>query len=396
MLVLALDTTTRRGSVALVRGGVVLESFSGDATVTHGQRLPGDLMRVLDRQQLAVRDIDLFAVAAGPGSFTGLRIGIATMQGLALATDKGVVGVSALDALYAAVRSDMSAASSALPVEVGIWMDAQRGEVFSALYAGNGALLDGPSVGKPTETLDRWRVSSQTRPIVLAGEGAVAYAGLIHEAIPDGRLLSEVPMLAPSIARLAEAAAREGAPLLPDIIRPIYVRRSDAELARDRRQGRKPMTWIIERTLSEGDLDEIVSLEKASFSNPWTRQMYLRELQNPDVSFLYVLRVADQIAGFCAFWLVLDEIHINNLAVQRDRQGQGLGTALLRHVLQAGANRGAQRATLEVRRSNAPALRLYQRLGFEVAATRPNYYVSPSEDALILWKGALDASRSNA
>ena len=118
--------------------------------------------------------------------------------------------------------------------------------------------------------------------------------------------------------------------------------------------------------------------------------MYIRELENPDVSFLYVLRLAQEIAAFCSFWLVLDEVHINNLAVRPSHQGRGLGTALLGHVLEAGAARGAERATLEVRRSNATALRLYERLGFKVAATRPNYYVSPSEDALILWKGSLN------
>jgi ribosomal-protein-alanine N-acetyltransferase len=156
------------------------------------------------------------------------------------------------------------------------------------------------------------------------------------------------------------------------------------------------MSWIIERTLSHADLDEIVEIEKASFTNPWTRQMYVRELENPDVSFLYALRFPDRIAGFCSCWLVLDEIHINNLAVLKEYQGQGLGTALLSHVIEAGAARGAGRATLEVRRSNAPALRLYQRLGFEVAATRPNYYVSPPEDALILWKETLNCATFRA
>jgi [ribosomal protein S18]-alanine N-acetyltransferase len=163
------------------------------------------------------------------------------------------------------------------------------------------------------------------------------------------------------------------------------------------------MSWTIERTQTEHDLDEIVEIESASFSNPWTRQMYVRELQNPDVSFLYVLRIdqseADAgtrlIAGFCSCWLVLDEIHINNLAVRPEHQGRGFGSALLEHVLQAGASRGAQRATLEVRRSNAPARRLYERLGFSIAATRPNYYVNPPEDALILWREALRAPTSN-
>lgn len=154
------------------------------------------------------------------------------------------------------------------------------------------------------------------------------------------------------------------------------------------------MEWTIERLLSDADLDDVVNIEKASFSNPWTREMYLRELQNPDVSFLYVLREpAHGIVAFCSFWLILDEIHINNLAVRGDFRGRGVGTALLEFVMQAGANRGAERATLEVRRSNEPARRLYERLGFEVAATRPNYYVSPTEDALILWRGALKPAR---
>ena len=157
------------------------------------------------------------------------------------------------------------------------------------------------------------------------------------------------------------------------------------------------MTWVIERTLAATDLDDIVAIEKACFTNPWTREMYVRELQNPDVSFLYVLRMEDHgIVAFCSFWLVLDEMHINNLAVRGEFRGQGWGTVLLQHAIDAGARRGAQRATLEVRRSNTPARRLYERLNFEVAATRPNYYVSPPEDALILWRGALNATQSNA
>ena len=157
------------------------------------------------------------------------------------------------------------------------------------------------------------------------------------------------------------------------------------------------MTWTIERTLSDRDLDDIVAIERASFNNPWTRDMYVRELQNPDVSFLYVLRTLEEgIVGFCSFWLVLDEAHINNLAVRTDMRGRGFGAALLEHVLHAGASRGARRATLEVRRSNAQALRLYERLGFEVAATRPNYYLTPPEDALILWRDGLNAARDRS
>ena len=99
MLILALDTTTRAGSAAVLRDGRVLHELAGDPALTHGQRLPGELMRVLDAAGVRIEDVDLFAVAAGPGSFTGLRVGIATMQGLAMARGRRVVPVSTLEAL---------------------------------------------------------------------------------------------------------------------------------------------------------------------------------------------------------------------------------------------------------------------------------------------------------
>jgi ribosomal-protein-alanine N-acetyltransferase len=137
----------------------------------------------------------------------------------------------------------------------------------------------------------------------------------------------------------------------------------------------------------ERDLDGVLAVEAASFTNPWTREMYAWELQNRSVCHIYVVRTPEcAVVGFCAFWLVFDEIHINNLALLPPYRAQGIGTTLMQHVLDEGRRLGARRATLEVRASNDAALRLYQRLGFYVAATRRNYYTHPVEDALILWR----------
>ena len=137
----------------------------------------------------------------------------------------------------------------------------------------------------------------------------------------------------------------------------------------------------------EADLDGVLEVEAESFTNPWTRDMYAWELKNRSVCHIYVVRTADcAVAGFCAFWLVFDEIHINNVAVLPQFRGQGMGTTLMQHVLLEARRLGAKRATLEVRASNQAALRLYQRLGFYVAATRKYYYSNPVEDALILWR----------
>jgi tRNA threonylcarbamoyladenosine biosynthesis protein TsaB len=231
MLVLALDTTTRQGSMALARDGAVVAAFEGDAAITHGERLPGDLRRLLDAHGCRIADVDLFAVASGPGSFTGLRIGIATMQGLALANDKPLAGISALDAIHEAVSPQRFALSA--QHDVAAWMDAQRGQVFSAVYR-HGEVVESALVDKPAEILERW-VRDHTLPAIFAGDGALAYGDVIRAMLTGTHVVDPLPPLAPSIAALAAAHLRQHGPMPADAIRPIYVRRSDAELARDRK-----------------------------------------------------------------------------------------------------------------------------------------------------------------
>ena len=151
--------------------------------------------------------------------------------------------------------------------------------------------------------------------------------------------------------------------------------------------------WIIEPLTSPTDIDAILAIEHASFTNPWTREMYLAELENLGVSHFYLAKSADgRSVGFCSFWRVLDELHINNLAVAPAERRAGVATALLTRVLAEGAKVGARRATLEVRRSNNPARHLYETFKFVVTGVRPAYYTNPVEDALILWREGLAES----
>jgi ribosomal-protein-alanine N-acetyltransferase len=148
--------------------------------------------------------------------------------------------------------------------------------------------------------------------------------------------------------------------------------------------------WVVEPLTLLSDLDTVLEIEQSSFVNPWTREMYLAELENRGVSYCYVVRSPSHVVvGFCSFWRVLDELHINNLAVAPQYRRGGAGTALLHEILREGAKMGARRATLEVRQSNRAARRLYERLGFSVAGVRRGYYTKPVEDALVLWKERL-------
>jgi ribosomal-protein-alanine N-acetyltransferase len=147
------------------------------------------------------------------------------------------------------------------------------------------------------------------------------------------------------------------------------------------------LPFVIERLQGADDLDGVLSVDEECFSRPWTRSMYESEFLNQATSRLHVLRTPEfRVAGYIATWIVIDEVHVNNLAVRPACQRRGLGSALLTHALNAAAQEGAHRATLEVRRSNDGARRLYERFRFRVAGIRKDYYSHPVEDALILWR----------
>jgi len=146
-------------------------------------------------------------------------------------------------------------------------------------------------------------------------------------------------------------------------------------------------TWAIEQVTAPDQIDAVLAIEEASFTNPWTRAMYLTELENTGVSYCFLAKDEEgQAVGFCSFWRVLDELHINNIAVLPPFRRLGIAKRLLTFVLSQGVALGARRATLEVRRSNDPARLLYERFGFTIAGIRRDYYTKPVEDALVLWR----------
>lgn len=221
MRVLAVDTSSERGSVCVVDGGEVLGEVRLASSMQHSERLFRSIEFLFHHLPFQLADIELFVAARGPGSFTGLRIGLAAMEGFVAAHDKPGAGVTTLEAL--AWKTGIRDASIASTI------DARRGEVYGALYSrradkiAQDTLVEErpPVVLKPAE----WFGSLPRRPLIFCGGGAIRYRSLIEEN-PEWRIHHMDLYLASTIAELA--ASPNCGPLAP-----VYVRKTDAEIARE-------------------------------------------------------------------------------------------------------------------------------------------------------------------
>lgn len=242
-LILSIETATRAGSVAVTRGSALLASQSGDAAVSHSSHLLHYVENVLEKSGVTLREIDIFAAAIGPGSFTGLRIGLATVKSFAATLERSCVGVPSLHAV--AHTAGESAHTLAL-------LPAGRGEVFAQLLSvdsgGDVHPLDAPAHLTPRKLLEKVRAM---RYLKWAGEGARIHAEAIRaQALAEGimfldesqngqsarsgeqqwSIAASTPVLAADVAALAQLRVRARDIVPPQQLRAIYVRPSDAEL----------------------------------------------------------------------------------------------------------------------------------------------------------------------
>jgi tRNA threonylcarbamoyladenosine biosynthesis protein TsaB len=231
---LAVETSTLTGAVALLEAGAVVAESRVSVAVTHGERLVSAIDGVLRAARRELAEIEAFAVALGPGSFTGLRIGLSTVKGLAFATGKPAVGVPTLDAL--AWRLPYCA-YPICPV-----LDARKNEVYAGLYrtlAGRLERLEGPRAMPPAALAEELRDGS-AGPVVFVGDAVGRFGPIFSEILGARARLAPADLRMPSavtVGELGGAALARGEAADPGSLVPLYVRPSEAELARERRQG---------------------------------------------------------------------------------------------------------------------------------------------------------------
>lgn len=406
-IVLAFDTATDQLACAVAR--VSPGAAAPVEVLARGDRpcrrranveLVPACLALLEEAGLAMDDVDCVVVGRGPGSFTGVRIGIAAAKGMGCGLDRPVYGASTLDAVA------WRAWAAGVRGLVGVVGDAMRREVYPALYgvddAGCHRLFSVETVAKAPEAAAAWADRADARDIQLTGDGLRKYRDLFAEK----GLVSVLPeeLWAPTGASLLDAAAADAklwdGPGHPALVLPVYTRLSDAEENELKRLGMaEPATVATTgvddalagrhlqlRPMGVNDLSQVALLEDAVFAGtehtPWSEAMFAEELGGEGRSW-WVAHDQGEVVGFAGARMAGDDLEVLDVAVSPARRREGVGTRLLARVTYDGQMLGARTASLEVFEDNDGARALYGSVGFGEAGRRPDYYGS-GKAALIL------------
>ncbi len=140
------------------------------------------------------------------------------------------------------------------------------------------------------------------------------------------------------------------------------------------------------RKMTLEDIDKVLFIERQSFTTPWSKEAMEREIKSNELA-RYIVAVKDnEVVGYGGFWLIVDEGHITNIAVDEEYRGLGIGNILVEGLIDFGYEANCEAMTLEVRESNVVAQNLYEKYGFVAVGIRPKYYTDDDENAIIMWK----------
>lgn len=388
MRVLAIDSSGLTATVAVVEDTQTVAEYTINYKKTHSQTLLPMIDEVVKMTELDLNTIDAIAVAGGPGSFTGLRIGSATAKGLGFALNKPLIHVPTVDGLAYNVYG---CEDIICPI-----MDARRNQVYTGIYtfskkAGTkeGSNLVEPvfqaikmqmavSIEELAERLNRYR-----RPVVFLGDGVPVYENILAEKLTVPYSFAPAYMnrqRAAVVGTLGIQYYKAGKFETAEEHRPDYLRVSQAE--RERAQ-REKEAEIIVRELKVEDSAAVAEMEQQIFSDPWSEKSVMETVQQ-EQSVCFAAEKAGHILGYLLVYHAADEAEIARIAVQKEARRQGAAGKLMQALEHYCEEHKMEKLLLDVRESNEAARSFYTKNGFVEDGIRQGFYTNPSEDAVLM------------
>lgn len=388
MRVLAIDSSGLTATVAVVEDTQTVAEYTINYKKTHSQTLLPMIDEVVKMTELDLNTIDAIAVAGGPGSFTGLRIGSATAKGLGFALNKPLIHVPTVDGLAYNVYG---CEDIICPI-----MDARRNQVYTGIYtfskkAGTkeGSNLVEPvfqvikmqmavSIEELAERLNRYR-----RPVVFLGDGVPVYENILAEKLTVPYSFAPAYMnrqRAAVVGTLGIQYYKAGKFETAEEHRPDYLRVSQAE--RERAQ-REKEAEIIVRELKVEDSAAVAEMEQQIFSDPWSEKSVMETVQQKQ-SVCFAAEKAGHILGYLLVYHAADEAEIARIAVQKEARRQGVAGKLMQALEHYCEEHKMEKLLLDVRESNEAARSFYTKNGFVEDGIRQGFYTNSSEDAVLM------------
>ena len=384
MKVLGIDSSGLVAAAAIVDDGKLIAHYRTDHRKTHSQTLLPMISEIMRMTDCKPESIDLIAVAAGPGSFTGLRIGAATAKGLAYAYGVPIVPVSTLEALAWQLCDNEGIVC---PV-----MDARRGQAYTALYRMEPVWesIDGEACAMTEVRSPRAadmnlvieRINETCERTVFIGDGVPVFAGLIKEKVtvpyrcaPPWRNRQS----AAALTFLGEKKYRSGVSETADTFAPVYLRPSQAE----RESG--DAENVTYRRMVPGDAAMAAALEKETLGREAWSEAQLREAADRRDSLYIVAESGGTHVAHAGIKDVCGIGELGNVCVHPDYRRRGIGRELISRLIRPGEGFCEGDVTLEVRCANEAAFMLYKKCGFKEEGIRPGFYEEPADDARIMW-----------
>ena len=388
MRVLAIDSSGLTATVAVVEDTQTVAEYTINYKKTHSQTLLPMIDEVVKMTELDLNTIDAIAVAGGPGSFTGLRIGSATAKGLGFALNKPLIHVPTVDGLAYNVYG---CEDIICPI-----MDARRNQVYTGIYTFSkkaetkeGSNLVEPvfqvikmqmavSIEELAERLNRYR-----RPVVFLGDGVPVYENILAEKLTVPYSFAPAYMnrqRAAVVGTLGIQYYKSGKFETAEEHRPDYLRVSQAE--RERAQ-REKEAEIIVRELKVEDSAAVAEMEQQIFSDSWSEKSVLETVQQKQ-SVCFAAEKAGHLLGYLLAYHAADEAEIARIAVQKEARRQGAAGKLMQALEHYCEEHKMEKLLLDVRESNEAARSFYTKNGFVEDGIRQGFYVNPSEDAVLM------------
>ncbi|MCR5287429.1 MAG: tRNA (adenosine(37)-N6)-threonylcarbamoyltransferase complex dimerization subunit type 1 TsaB [Saccharofermentans sp.] len=381
MKILVCDTSNQNASAGIYEDGRVIAYELSFETRTHSETFMPLVHRVMEQAGLSHSELDAYAVTVGPGSFTGIRIGLAAVKGMALAAGKPCIAVSSTEAL--ARSCENATATSGEETLMVPAIDARNNRVFArvleddtlkTLIAENA--YDADDLALKIKNMPEV-VYGTRRQVIVVGSGAEVLKNAfeknkIHINLYCAKGIAITPK------GVAEAAFAHPELISARDVKATYCAVSQAE--RLRKNDAKEEYKIRPATLE--DVGRIMVLEEEGIPHPWQKNE-IEKLITEDNKCAFVTEKNGHLACYIGCDIVLDECNIGNLVTEEEERGKGLATAILKRLLEYLKDRGIKHVYLEVESTNLAAISVYKKCGFRSYNIRKDYF-GTNRDAILM------------